>query len=353
MIILLWGERMGNVSAFWKTNLKVIDDTLKGLKEGRVQELGKSAGKRSIWLVRYGSGKQKKGQANYCSALAAENAKYYNGGKTMPVLLLVAGEHGGEMEGIAALMNLINILETGFDLRGRAWERIRNFAKEIDILLIPCLNPDGRSRVPFDCMAGKSLREMRYYMQGTWKDGSLCGWPDCKKVHPVLHAVEHLGAYYNDDGVNIMVDNVFTPMARETEMLLRLTGEEMPSLTLHLHGGDNCHCMLMPPLYVTNEAKRQAQCLDRNIADCFRRNGLPYYEFDKTGNDEMETPMPFSVEHAIFHVCGGLSLVFESNMGLSEPETTQYSMDEILDAHLLLFEEALKMLTEEMQEGKR
>ena len=63
---------------------------------------------------------------------------------------------------------------------------------------------------------------------------------------------DHLGAYYNDDGVNIMVDNVFAPMAQETKMLLQLAEQEMPSLTLHLHGGDNCHGMLMPCLLYTS-----------------------------------------------------------------------------------------------------
>ena len=27
-------------------------------------------------------------------------------------------------------------------------------------------------------------------VQGTWKDKSLCGWPDCKKVHPIIEYVD-------------------------------------------------------------------------------------------------------------------------------------------------------------------
>lgn len=344
---------MSTAPVFWKTSLDSIDAAVKKIHKGSARVLGKSAGNRSIWLIEYGLKTTKPGTANYCSALAAGNGKYYFGEPGKPVLLLVAGEHGGEMEGIAAIMNLISVLETGHDLRGKAYGQIENIANDVRILLIPCLNPDGRSRIPFDSMEGKTLQELRYYMQGTWKDGSLCDWPECKKVHPVLGAVDHLGAYYNDDGVNIMVDNVFVPMAQETKMLLQLAEQEMPSLTLHLHGGDNCHGMLMPPLFVENTIKERAQKLDRHVAERFSANNLPYYQFDKLGNEEWNKPMPFSIEHAIHHVCGGLSLVFENNMGLCEPGTMRCSLNEILDGHLLLFEEALKLIAEQAQEELR
>src|SRR5690606_13828264 len=128
--------------------------------------------------------------------------------------------------GIVGILNLINIIEKGEDLRGRRWDYINENWHRFRIILVPCINPDGRSRVPFDSMVGKTFETMRYYMQGTWKDGSLCGWPGCKKVHPIKESVEFLGAYFNDDGVNMLTDNVFSPMANETKLLMELAEYE-------------------------------------------------------------------------------------------------------------------------------
>ena len=56
---------------------------------------------------------------------------------------------------------------------------------------MPVCNPDGRSHVPFNNYVGKTFRELRYYNQGTWKDGSLCGWPQCKRFFPIKDYVEN------------------------------------------------------------------------------------------------------------------------------------------------------------------
>jgi hypothetical protein len=40
--------------------------------------------------------------------------------------------------------------------------------------------------------------ELRFWGQGTWKDGTLCGWPDCKSIHPIANHSNHLGGYYNE-----------------------------------------------------------------------------------------------------------------------------------------------------------
>jgi hypothetical protein len=48
----------------------------------------------------------------------------------------------------------------------------------------------------------------------------------------------------------------------------------------------------------------------------------------------------------IHHICGGLSLVYESNMGLDMEEKAAYSADEILDCQLVLAEESFRYLSE-------
>jgi len=56
--------------------------------------------------------------------------------------------------------------------------------------------------------------------------------------------------------------------------------------------------------------------------------------------------VPFTIVSAIPHICGGISLVYESNMALDYPGTPVYSYDEILDSHMTLFEEIFRFLNE-------
>lgn len=339
---------MEQIPCFWKTSLEDIKRTLDNIVLGKTGVIGYSAGKREIYSVEYGDKQDMGRKANYCSAVAAGSAEYYaqKGKGIKPVVLLAGAIHGGEMEGIAALLNLINVIENGTDLRGRKWDYLKENWKKFRLILLPCVNPDGRKRLPFDSMAGKTFEAMRYYMQGTWKDGTLCGWPDCKKVHPVLREVEYLGAYFNDAGVNIAEDNVFSPMAEETKALMALADREAPDFTVQLHGGANCVNMLMPLDYAPAYINGRVQEFDRRLDKRCREQGLKYYAFDKTRMEWMQKPVPFTITSAIYHLCGGISLVYETNMALDCPESDIFTYDEILDSHMLLFEEIFRFLEE-------
>ena len=48
------------------------------------------------------------------------------------VYLGFAGVHGAEFEGIAGIVNLLSVLETGADLRGKAWPGIKAAAAALD-----------------------------------------------------------------------------------------------------------------------------------------------------------------------------------------------------------------------------
>ncbi|MGO4268684.1 hypothetical protein AB4Z22_02380, partial [Paenibacillus sp. TAF58] len=49
----------------------------------------------------------------------------------------------------------------------------------------------------------------------------------------------------------------------------------------------------------------------------------------------------FNLTAAIHHVCGGMSMTFESNMGLDAPGV-KLTPNEILDSHFVLFEEMFR-----------
>ncbi len=63
-------------------------------------------------------------------------------------LMVIGGTHGHEPTGVASVMNLIHLLETGVDLDGRPHDRLLELAQSLHLYLVPCLNPDGRSVCP-------------------------------------------------------------------------------------------------------------------------------------------------------------------------------------------------------------
>ncbi|MNI33311.1 hypothetical protein D3C73_872520 [compost metagenome] len=241
-------------------------------------------------------------------------------------------------------MNLIHLLETGVDYRGKRHDYLYENAHQFRILLIPCMNPDGRARLPIDTLNDVPNEKFVYYMQGTWKDGTLCSWPDCKAVHPIKDASEFLGSYFNDDGINMMHDNFFAPMAGETRALLELADKEAPDFTVLLHGGANNDNHLYPIHYLPQKVRLRQQEFNLKLAGAYGKHKLPYTDVNQMVTEEGTNSVPsFNLTSAIHHICGGMSLTFESNMGLDAPGT-KLTADEILDSHFVLFEETFRFM---------
>jgi len=343
------GEEQLMAATFWKSSLADIDETMKQVKLGNKRVLAHSAGGREIYMVEYGEKEDFGRKANYGSACGAGNLEHYarKGKGAKPVLMFVGGVHGGELEGIVAIMNLIHLLETGEDYRGKRHDYIFEHAHKFRLLLIPCMNPDGRARLPIDMLIDVTSDKCTYYMQGTWKDGTLCSWPDCKAVHPIKDDSDFLGSYFNDDGVNLMHDNFFAPMARETSALLEVADLEAPDFTVQFHGGANSEIHLYPIYYLPQLILQKHQAFNLQLAEAYARVGLPYYVIDQLTPDAgVSSPPPFNLTSAIHHVCGGMSMTFESNMGLAAPGT-KLSADEIMDSHFVLFEQAFRFMQKE------
>ncbi|RAV21573.1 M14 family zinc carboxypeptidase [Paenibacillus contaminans] len=333
-----------NVTEYWKSRLTDIEAGMSSVKKGKVRMLATSAGGRTIPVAEYGVKEDFGRKANYSSACGAGNPKHYasKGEKAKPVLLIVGGIHGGELEGIVAVLNLIHLLETGTDYRGERHDYLFDNAERFRLLLIPCMNPDGRARLPIDSLIDVPYEKFVYYMQGTWKDGSLCSWPDCKAVHPIKNDSDYLGSYFNDDGVNLMHDNFFAPMAQETAALLGLADGEAPDFTVLLHGGANNHIHFCEVHHVPKFVMLKHQAFNHSLGLAYAKQGLPFTERNQVVVDQGEYRSPsFNLTTALHHVCGGMSMTFESNMGLAAPGT-KLTADEILDSHFMLFEEMFR-----------
>ena len=267
------------------------------------------------------------------------------------LVLLIGAEHGQETEGTAALVNLISLLETGFDLAGLPNEALCRAAENVRLLIIPVMNPDGRARVTPEAMIGCTNDELRYWGQGTWHDGSLCSWPDCKKVHPIRDAVDFLGGYFNDDGVNLVHDQFFHPMAKETAALLQLVEEECADCVLHLHGGTNSVNDLLYTSYVPVEINESIRELAVRCDTAASREGGAFSVRDLPDREHGLTPPSFNLASAVHHVCGAVSAIFESNECICDAPGQKQTYEEIIRGHMILFEQAFKMFSER-QNGK-
>lgn len=201
--------------------------------KGVVRQFGTTAGGRPMRAVFYGTPRGPKGTTTFSGSLGFGDVRAYLGPDNGKKVYLAMGSvHGGEIEGIVGLVNLISVLETGKDLRGKPWPEITAAAAKLDrIILIPITNVDGRARVPYRMLRnwGPNVQVQEYFNTGGLKDGKLLGYPNCKQYIPLdFSTVVFPGGYPNDAGVNIQHDDFFGHAQPETRALLDLVARERP-----------------------------------------------------------------------------------------------------------------------------
>lgn len=231
------------IPAFWVSTVDEVNAFLeKTVKKGKLELIGKTAGNRPIYAVKYGRGRQGKGTTTFSGSLSYGNIKAYRGDDNdKTVYLSMAGVHGGEFEGIVGLVNLISVLETGKDLRGKEWPKLTEAASRLNrIIIIPIVNADGRIRIPLrmEAYRGTDNTVAEFFSTGGKADGTLIGWPQVKEFIPFNYAKNGFpGGYPNDNGYNLQHDNFFGKKQPENQALFDLTELEKPDLILNLHTG--------------------------------------------------------------------------------------------------------------------
>lgn len=342
-----------NTPEFYKSKLSDIDLEINQIKLGEVKTVATSPGGLPIYAVYYGKKEDFNPQANYNSAVAAGDPAYYakKGITTKPVVFFIGPVHGQEGEGIVGLVNLIHIAETGKDYRGKDWSELKNKLEKCRTIIIPCGNPDGRKRCPYDSFVGIPTKIMTKYGQGTRKDGTSWGWPKAKSVHPMKGDVGILGAYFNDDGINVMQDEYFNPMAKETSAILEIARSEAPDITVSLHSHQN-RPIILQPAYVAMFMKKRVYelglSLDKHYKDAGLFRSSNWFWTLKVDDAEFPPKTTFNLISALHHISGTMSFTFECMHGsISEkrPEPT-VDYNNILDIQLILYNEMFDYILE-------
>jgi len=354
--IIEFGDPPNNtdIPDFFKSKLSDIEEEVNNIRKGNVKVIATSPGGLPVYAVYYGKKENFHSQANYNSAVAAGNPVFYarKDSSSKPVVFFLGPVHGQEVEGIVGLVNLIHIAETGKDYRGQEWTSLKSKIDKCRIIIVPSGNPDGRKRCPYNSFVGLPTKIMTKYGQGTRKDGTSWGWPLAKSLHPMKGNVDILGAYFNDNGINMMHDDFFSPMANETKAILDIARSEAPDITVSLHSHEN-RPRILPVNYVPWFMKKRVDILTRRVNARYEKANLAYVPYQWIPEPSVEDKnfpphASFNLISALHHVSGTMAFTFECSHGtvsetIPEPFVTY---DNILDIQLILYDEMLNYILE-------
>lgn len=319
--------------AWWQVRTEEIIAIVKGVKRGQAYEIAKSACGFPVYAVAYGSPRAKPGTATWASGSNSRNPASYKTDEAGPqVVVILCGIHAAELEPIAGAVNLISLLETGQDLRGQARPKLVELAAKYRLLVLPCVNMDGRAISP-DHLRGATEEQVVRASQGVWKDGRLVGYPDCKEWSPLpLARVAHPGGYPNGDGFNIQHDA--SPAERQTKEaagLFKLVADEQADLVLNMHshgiGGQVLGSSLLDyPLHV-----ERTHAYKQRVFDALQAAGLrpaPVHKKEQRGGLGLDAACTMS--------SGTLAVTFEQS------HTADWTFDQALETFYVTVETFLE-----------
>ncbi|MCU0914804.1 MAG: hypothetical protein MUC88_09600 [Planctomycetes bacterium] len=334
---------------FWIGDVKGLTSRCERLERGRTAVLGVTPGGRPIHLVTFGDRETVSHHANFNSAIGGQQASAYmdKAARTKPVILFVGPVHGHEVEGLTGLVNLIEIMETGKDLRGRTQTGLQQLGERCRLLIVPAGNPDGTARFEPRALQGMGGDDLRFWGQGTWWDDSFCDWPQCKRRHPMVgRDIHFLGCYFNDAGINPMHDEWFAPMGPEAPAILKVASLEGPDLAVSLHSHGSKPAVLRPA-YVPMEVQQDIRSLGEKCYALLAERRLPYGSLFTAGPEGGKSPASFNLTSALYHASGADSFTFESPHGVQG--YCQATLEEILDIQLTLYEAMLQHALDKKQ----
>ncbi len=331
-----------DLPAFWFGDIKGLANRFEKFQRGTARVIAISPGGRPIHLITYGQKEEVQHKANFNSAIGGRLPSAYmnKAERKKPVIFFVGPVHGHEVEALTGLVNLIEIMETDKDLRGKPHPKLRQLASQCRLLIIPTGNPDGVARFEPRSLQGMEADDLRFWGQGTWSDDTLCGWPQVKRQHPFAgDNTGFVGCYFNDAGINPMHDEFFAPMGPEAPAILKVAREEGPDLAVSFHSHEPKPAILRPA-YVPLEIQEDVASLAKAYYTLLEERDLPHDSVFTPSAEGGQRTSPFNLTSALYHTSGVTPFTFECPHGIKG--YCQVTHDQILDIELTLYEAMLQ-----------
>jgi len=280
---------------FWPAQEPDYRRLLDRLCPGEHEVIGQSAGGREIWGLH----------------LELKPAA--------PTLGLVGGMHGHEAQGPASCFNLLSILKTGRDLKGKQWPGL----EQVNWAIVFVLNLDARTRMP-NAFVGLSVEDVRNYDSGLLADGRRKSRRG--DIDPGDTLI--LGGLFNDAGVDIIHHGALADrISPEREAALGFVARVRPQVCLELHA----HCA--PPQFYCPLTPTPPEVQATQIAwteTIIARGRAAGMEFaDNTGEVN-------GLSTALYHeVSGAVPLLFESPQGVLDAGP-RWDHAQIIDVNLFV-----------------
>lgn len=328
--------------AFWIGDVKGLTGRFESLTRGAVTVVAISPGGRPMHLITYGEKELVEHKANFNSAIGARLPSAYmnKAARKKPVVFFMGPVHGHEVEALTGLVNLIEIMETGKDLRGRDQSHLQQLGLQCRLLILPAGSPDGIARFEPRSLQGMEQNDLRFWGQGTWSDDTLCGWPHVKRQHPLVgDNVGFLGCYFNDAGINPMHDEFFAPMGPEAPAILKIAREEGPELAVSFHSHEPTPAVLRPA-YMPMSIQQDVRALAETYYALLKERDLPHSSLPQVRAEDDKSPSAFNLTSALYHVSGATPFTFECPHGIKG--LCEVTHEQILDIQLTLYEAMLQ-----------
>lgn len=277
-----------------------------------------------VYALFYGRFDESVPQTNWPAGRASTTYRNYYGKRTdgKQTIVFIAGIHGAEPECVAAAVNLIKMIESGVDYRGKRDSELMKLLENYRLIILPCVNMDGRSISP-DHLRGADWDHFRRASQGYWKaDNSLIGWRGSKAWFPLpLDKVAYPGGYPNADGYNINLDCVAGDVrTEEAKALLKLVARWHADLIINGHSHEYQPNVVAgsgidsPAGFQRTQEMRHACNMALFNADLLRR--LP----QQPDEDDQDTANPFlSLDVAMKNACGAMTICLECSVSYDQP----------------------------------
>ena len=337
---------------FWKVRpLEIIDICERASKCSKKEIICKAPLGYAVYALFYGDFSEPEPQTNWS---AGNGSTTYHNYTARPVgcpqtFLLLTGVHGSEPECVAGAVNIIQMLETGRDFRGHADPELLELVSKYRLIVIPCLNMDGRAISP-DHLRGVDWDTFRRISQGVWKDGSRIGWRGSKSWFPLpLDKVSFPGGYPNADGYNIMHDACPGDIrTAEAKSLLKLVARWRVDAVLNGHSYESSPSVLRPSGIETPEKRARGMAIRYRVNRILRDKGLLAWEPIPPEKDE-QPGNSINLNNMMQLASGALALTLECSVSYDRPDRPpicqpkkKYTFDELMEPLMIFFKEYLK-----------